>query len=113
MMGENLVINVKMEAKCLRCGEGGAVNDTGVCLKCLGKRIVKQVRTHKEGRMQITLKFDSLSVKGQIDKEGCFHKQLVAKVTMAYDPGAEAFISGHLMEAMLADIDTKQLEFGG
>ena len=113
MMGENLVLNVKLEAKCSRCGEGGAVNDTGLCMICLGKRIVKQIRAHKEGRMQITMKVDSLQVKGQIDKEGCFHKQLVAKVVMAYDPEAEAFLSGHLMEAMVADIDMKQLEFEG
>jgi hypothetical protein len=62
--------------------------------------------------MKITMKVDNLAVKGKIDNEGCYHKQLIAKVSIAYDPEVEAFLSGHLMEALMADIDMKQLEFG-
>ena len=111
-MGENLVLGVNLEVKCTKCGEGGAVNDTGLCMKCLGKRVVKRIRSQKEGRMQITMKVDNLSVKGKIDEQGCLHKQLVAKVTISYDPSVEEFLSGHLMEVMVADVDLKQFALG-
>jgi hypothetical protein len=61
--------------------------------------------------MQITIKIDALTVKGKIDEQGTFHKNLIAKVTIAFDPDVEAFLSGHLMEVLVADVDPKQFEF--
>ena len=62
--------------------------------------------------MQITMKVDNLAVRGKIDEQGNLHKTLVAKVTISYDPNAEEFLSGHLMEVMVADIDMKQFALG-
>ena len=61
--------------------------------------------------MKMTLSVESISVKGKFDTEATFHKQLIAKVSFQYDADTEAFLSQHLMEPMIADIDTKQLGF--
>lgn len=61
--------------------------------------------------MQITMKIDSLAVKGKIDNEGTHHKELIARVSIIYDPETAAFLSQHLMEILVAEVDLKQFEF--
>lgn len=39
-MNKPLVINVNLDAKCKRCGKGGAT-DSGVCLPCINKALKK------------------------------------------------------------------------
>ena len=33
------VINVALDAPCKRCGKGGAVGKSGVCMKCIARGI--------------------------------------------------------------------------
>ena len=37
-MGKNVVINVNLDTKCRRCGEGGATLN-GLCMKCIAKAV--------------------------------------------------------------------------
>ena len=30
-------IHINLDAKCKRCGKGGAVNQTGICMACVAK----------------------------------------------------------------------------
>ncbi len=32
-------LNINLDAKCKRCGKGGAVNNSGICMGCLAKAI--------------------------------------------------------------------------
>lgn len=32
-------LSVNMNAKCKCCGKGGAVNNSGVCMKCIAKAV--------------------------------------------------------------------------
>jgi len=32
-------IHVNLDAKCKRCGKGGAVNNSGICMGCMAKAI--------------------------------------------------------------------------
>lgn len=42
---KTLEIHVDLDKPCKKCGKGGAVNDTGLCLNCISKRIhVRQCR---------------------------------------------------------------------
>ena len=58
-MGKELIIQVNLDAKCKRCGEGGATQ-SGVCMKCINKAL-------KNGEFDHILKKykPKLGVKGQ------------------------------------------------
>lgn len=48
----NLVIKIDLGKRCLKCRKPGAVNDTGLCIECLAKRIpqMKMPRPRPEAR---------------------------------------------------------------
>jgi len=38
-MGAKFTINVNLDTKCKRCGKGGTVNKTGICMACVAKAV--------------------------------------------------------------------------
>lgn len=38
-MGKEAIIHVDLDAKCKRCGKGGAVEKSGICMACVAKAI--------------------------------------------------------------------------
>ena len=39
----NVIININLDAKCKRCGKGGAMQN-GFCMPCQGKEIIKRLK---------------------------------------------------------------------
>ena len=54
MMGENQIININFDVRCSRCKKFGVMNETNLCMKCIGKQMIKdwrrQVGISKEAR---------------------------------------------------------------
>ena len=55
-MSKPYTIHVDLDAKCKRCGKGGAVESSGICMACVAKGVKRGEFDHILKRHRPTLK---------------------------------------------------------